>query len=61
MRVRRRQRPRLWEWELTDRAETGTVVLFRHYGFADGYAETSLAHTAQSWASGPLSPRLAWG
>ena len=39
-----------WEWELTDRAETGTVVLFRHYGFADGYADTSLAHTAQSWA-----------
>ena len=39
-----------WEWELTDRAGSGTVVMFRHYGFADGYPETALAHTAQSWA-----------
>jgi uncharacterized protein YndB with AHSA1/START domain len=41
-----------WEWELSDaaRAEAGTGVLFRHYGFADGYAEIDLAHTAQTWA-----------
>src|ERR671912_3020273 len=28
-----------WEWELGDaaRAEAGTGVLFRHYGFGDGY------------------------
>lgn len=41
-----------WEWELSGavRAETGTGVLFRHYGFADGYAEIDLAHTAQTWA-----------
>jgi hypothetical protein len=32
------------------RAETGTGVLFRHYGFADGYPEIDLAHTAQTWA-----------
>jgi hypothetical protein len=41
-----------WEWELSDpvRAETGTGVLFRHYGFAEGYPEIDLAHTAQTWA-----------
>jgi hypothetical protein len=41
-----------WEWELSEaaRAHSGTGVLFRHYGFADGYAEIDLAHTAQSWA-----------
>jgi hypothetical protein len=41
-----------WEWELATaaRAETGTGVLFRHYGFAGGYAEIDLAHTAQTWA-----------
>jgi len=41
-----------WEWELTRpaRAETGTGVLFRHYGFGDGYPEIELAHTAQTWA-----------
>jgi uncharacterized protein YndB with AHSA1/START domain len=41
-----------WEWELAKAtgAEAGTSVLFRHYGFADGYAESDLAHTAQSWA-----------
>ncbi len=41
-----------WEWELAAaaRAETGTGVLFRHYGFADGHAEIDLAHTAQTWA-----------
>jgi uncharacterized protein YndB with AHSA1/START domain len=41
-----------WEWELgqATRAETGTSVLFRHYGFAEGYAEVDLGHTAQTWA-----------
>ncbi|MEO7943189.1 MAG: hypothetical protein ABIR34_07285 [Marmoricola sp.] len=41
-----------WEWELGNaaRAESGTGVLFRHYGFGDGYAEIDLAHTAQTWA-----------
>lgn len=41
-----------WEWELGEatRAETGTSVLFRHYGFGPGYAEIDLAHTAQTWA-----------
>jgi uncharacterized protein YndB with AHSA1/START domain len=41
-----------WEWELgpASRAETGTSVLFRHYGFGVGYAEIDLAHTAQTWA-----------
>ena len=41
-----------WEWELGDavRAETGTGVVFRHYGFGDGYPEADLGHTAQTWA-----------
>jgi uncharacterized protein YndB with AHSA1/START domain len=41
-----------WEWELGEpaRSQTETGVLFRHYGFADGYAEIDLAHTAQTWA-----------
>jgi len=39
-----------WEWELTGQAGAGTTVLFRHYGFADGYGEMDLAHTAQTWA-----------
>ena len=41
-----------WEWELGEaaRAETGTGVLFRHYGFGEGYAEVDLGHTAQTWA-----------
>jgi uncharacterized protein YndB with AHSA1/START domain len=41
-----------WEWELgpASRAQSGTSVLFRHYGFADGYAEIDLGHTAQTWA-----------
>jgi hypothetical protein len=41
-----------WEWELgpAARAETGTGVLFRQYGFADGYPEIDFAHTAQTWA-----------
>ncbi|MDB5058314.1 MAG: hypothetical protein JWO59_1786 [Chloroflexi bacterium] len=41
-----------WEWELSGagRAEGGTGVLFRHYGFGNGYPENDLAHTAQSWA-----------
>ncbi len=39
-----------WEWELgtASRTEAGTSVLFRHYGFADGYAEIDLGHTAQT-------------
>jgi hypothetical protein len=28
----------------------GTGVLFRHYGVADGYPESDLGHTAQTWA-----------
>jgi hypothetical protein len=32
------------------RAEEGTSVLFRHYGFGEGYAEIDLGHTAQTWA-----------
>jgi uncharacterized protein YndB with AHSA1/START domain len=41
-----------WEWELGEatRAGTGTGVLFRHYGFGEGYAEVDLGHTAQTWA-----------
>jgi hypothetical protein len=41
-----------WEWELGEatRAPAGTGVLFRHYGFAEGYAEVDLGHTAQTWA-----------
>ena len=41
-----------WEWELGEatRAEAGTGVLFRHYGFGEGYAESDLGHTAQTWA-----------
>ncbi|MFL6161079.1 MAG: hypothetical protein ACJ74U_02505 [Jatrophihabitantaceae bacterium] len=41
-----------WEWELgpANRAETGTAVLFRHYGFGQGYPETDLGYTAQTWA-----------
>ena len=41
-----------WEWELgtSSRTGSGTSVLFRHYGFGDGYPELDLAHTAQSWA-----------
>ena len=42
-----------WEWELGEatRAGTGTGVLFRHYGFGEGYAEADLGHTAQTWAA----------
>lgn len=41
-----------WEWELAPaaRAEQGTSVLFRHYGFGEGYPELDLAYTAQTWA-----------
>jgi uncharacterized protein YndB with AHSA1/START domain len=41
-----------WEWELgsATRAESGTGVLFRHYGFGEGYPEIDLGHTAQTWA-----------
>jgi uncharacterized protein YndB with AHSA1/START domain len=38
-----------WEWELGPTA-SGTGVLFRHYGFGDGYPETDLGHTAYTWA-----------
>ncbi|MGH8862851.1 MAG: hypothetical protein ACRDVG_16725, partial [Jatrophihabitantaceae bacterium] len=36
-----------WEWELgpANRAESGTAVVFRHYGFGAGYSETDLAYT----------------
>lgn len=48
-----------WEWELgpAARAEAGTSVLFRHYGFGEGYAELDLAFTAQTWAM--ITDRLA--
>ena len=41
-----------WEWQLGEaaRAPAGTSVLFRHYGFGEGYAEIDFAHTAQTWA-----------
>ncbi len=41
-----------WEWELgaATRAGTGMGVLFRHYGFGEGYAEADLGHTAHTWA-----------
>ena len=41
-----------WEWELgpAARAESGSSVLFRHYGFGDGYAEADLGYTAQTSA-----------
>jgi uncharacterized protein YndB with AHSA1/START domain len=41
-----------FEWELSApvRAASGTGVLFRHYGFGDGYPEAEMAHTAQTWA-----------
>jgi hypothetical protein len=41
-----------WEWELgpATRAESGTSVLFRHYGFGGDYPEVDLGHTAQTWA-----------
>jgi hypothetical protein len=32
------------------RGQTGSGVLFRHYGFGEEYAEIDLAHTAQTWA-----------
>src|ERR1051326_1918856 len=48
-----------WEWELREptRARAGTGVLFRHCGFAAGYPEVDLAHTAQTWAQ--IMARLA--
>jgi hypothetical protein len=48
-----------WEWELGDatRAGSGTGVLFRHYGFGEGYGEADLGHTAQTWAT--IMQRLA--
>ncbi|MEP7055482.1 MAG: hypothetical protein ABI912_09570 [Actinomycetota bacterium] len=41
-----------WEWEMgpAQRAQTGTSVVFRHYGFEAGYAEPDLGFTAQTWA-----------
>ena len=41
-----------WEWQLGEaaRAPAGTGVLFRHYGFGEGYPERDLGHTAQAWA-----------
>ena len=41
-----------WEWELGPalRSESGTSVIFRHYGFGEGYGETDLGYTAQTWA-----------
>lgn len=41
-----------WEWELGQATRTagGTSVVFRHYGFGDGYPEADLGHTAQTWA-----------
>lgn len=41
-----------WEWQLSSplRTETGTGVLFRHHGFAEGYPNIEFAHTAQVWA-----------
>ena len=41
-----------WEWELGEplRAATGTGVVFRHYGFGEGYPEPDLGYTAQTWA-----------
>src|SRR3954467_12465129 len=35
-----------WEWErgAAPRAESGPSVLFRHYGFGDGYSELDLGH-----------------
>ncbi len=41
-----------WEWQLgpAARAGSGTGVVFRHHGFADGYPEADLGYTAQTWA-----------
>ncbi|HEV7207627.1 MAG TPA: hypothetical protein VGN54_02680 [Mycobacteriales bacterium] len=40
-----------WEWELAPAAQgSGTTVVFRHFGFAEGYPEADLGRTAQSWA-----------
>ena len=41
-----------FEWELgaAGRAGSGTQVLFRHHGFAEGHPEADLGYTAQVWA-----------
>jgi hypothetical protein len=41
-----------WEWELgpANRTSSGTGVVFRHYGFGEGYPEADLGYTAQTWA-----------
>ena len=33
-----------------DTSNSAAMSPFRHYGFADGYPETDLGHTAQTWA-----------
>jgi hypothetical protein len=42
----------VFEWELGPalRAESGTNLIFRHRDFEDGYPETDLAFTSQTWA-----------
>jgi uncharacterized protein YndB with AHSA1/START domain len=41
-----------WEWELAanDHDKVCTTVVFRHYGFVEGYPESALGGTAQTWA-----------
>ena len=41
-----------WEWELREIAASpaSTGILFRHYGFEDGYPEFDFARRAQTWA-----------
>jgi len=40
-----------WEWELSPHDDDNcTTVVFRHYGFADGYSDSNLGGTAQTWA-----------
>ncbi len=34
-----------WEWELS-----GSAVLFRHYGFGEGFPEADLGRVTQGWA-----------
>ena len=41
-----------WEWELSSASSSPprTVVLFRHYGFEEGYEDQALGHSALTWA-----------
>jgi hypothetical protein len=39
-----------WELGAATCAPSSTGVLFRHYGFGEGYAEVDLGHTAHTWA-----------